>query len=85
MRYVEATFDFTAADVGQLTFAAGDVIQVTSEGSPGEWWAGSLNGVEGYFPSNYCSEPYDEGVFEEASPPAAPPTLRAAHPRCETS
>jgi hypothetical protein len=57
MRYVEATFAFTAADVDQLTFAAGDIIQVASEGSPGEWCrAGSLNGVEGSFPSNYCSE-----------------------------
>ena len=56
--YVEATYDFSSPDTQALTFRAGDIIQVTQRGNPNDWWAGSLNGQLGWFPSNYCSEPY---------------------------
>ena len=60
-RYVEATFDFQG-EGDQLTFSAGEVIEVTQQGAEGEWWEGSCRGVTGWFPSNFCSEPYEEGL-----------------------
>ncbi|KAF4596431.1 hypothetical protein EYR40_007875 [Pleurotus pulmonarius] len=35
-----------------LTFRAGDVIEVTEE-TNADWWKGRINGQEGIFPSNY--------------------------------
>ena len=65
MRLVEATFDFDGSD-GQLSFRAGDVITVTSEGEPGEWWEGALKGETAWFPSSFCSPPYDdEGIGDD--------------------
>ena len=56
--YVQANYDFLNAEPGQLSFRAGDFIQVTQQGPPGEWWGGALNGQVGWFPANYCSEPW---------------------------
>ena len=61
MRLVEATFDFEGTD-GQLSFVAGALITVTTEGEEGEWWEGVLDGVHGWFPSAFCSPPFDEGL-----------------------
>lgn len=49
-----ALYDFTAQAEGDLTFKAGDVIQIVSrtEDQNG-WWSGVLNGVQGVFPGNY--------------------------------
>ena len=56
--YVQATFDFTEPEAEQLCFQAGDVIEVVQQGETAGWWEGSLNGQVGWFPSNFCSEPY---------------------------
>jgi hypothetical protein len=56
--YVEALSDYAAQQEDDLAFRAGDVIQVTQQGEPGGYWAGSLNGQGGWFPSNLCSEPW---------------------------
>jgi len=55
---VQATFDFPDAEAGQLSFVVGDVIQVTMMREADGWWEGSLRGQLGWFPSNFCSEPY---------------------------
>ena len=65
VRCVEATFDFVGTDAGQLSFVAGDIVHITHEGARDEWWEGMLHGEVGWFPSNFCSEPYDEGIEEE--------------------
>jgi len=56
--FVQATNDFTGQQAGDLGFRAGDVIEVTQQGEPGGWWEGTLNDQIGWFPSNFCSEPF---------------------------
>ena len=60
-KYVEAVFEFAGSD-GQLSFQAGELIEVTQEGEPNEWWEGVANGASGWFPSAYCSPPFEEGL-----------------------
>ncbi|ELP83397.1 SH3 domain containing protein, partial [Entamoeba invadens IP1] len=50
---VRCGFDYTAQEQGELTFKEGDIITVMKK--EGDWWMGELNGVQGYFPSNYVS------------------------------
>ena len=66
-RYVEAAFEFAGADEGQLSFAPGDVITITHEGAPDEWWEGELNGATGWFPSNFCGPPYEENTGADSA------------------
>jgi len=52
---VQALFDFTPQEDGELEFKRGDIITVT-EKSDENWWQGTLNGRSGMFPSTYiCS------------------------------
>ena len=52
--YVVALYDYTAQAEGDLTFRAGDRIEIIKKGEDGnEWWVGKLNGEEGQFPANY--------------------------------
>jgi len=58
-QYVQAYYDMQGDPAqGQLSFRAGDTIQVTQAGEPEGWWEGSLNGQVGWFPSTFCSAPY---------------------------
>ncbi|OAA57369.1 bar adaptor protein [Niveomyces insectorum RCEF 264] len=51
---VTALYDYAAAQEGDLSFKAGDVIEVvTRTDNPNEWWVGRLHGREGQFPGNY--------------------------------
>jgi son of sevenless-like protein len=52
--YVRALYDYEADDRTSLSFHEGDVIQVITQLESG-WWDGVINGVRGWFPSNYCS------------------------------
>ncbi|KAG5466783.1 hypothetical protein LSCM1_00960 [Leishmania martiniquensis] len=49
---VQASFDFTGRQPHELSFEAGDIIQVHRRWNDG-WWEGSLRGRRGIFPSNY--------------------------------
>ncbi|KAI1106882.1 ras GEF [Jackrogersella minutella] len=51
--YVRALYDYEADDRTSLSFHDGDVIQVITQLESG-WWDGVINGVRGWFPSNYC-------------------------------
>ena len=51
--YVRALYDYISDDRTSLTFRQGDTIQVITQLSSG-WWDGILDGVRGWFPSNYC-------------------------------
>lgn len=51
--YVRALYDYEADDRTSLSFHEGDVIQVITQLESG-WWDGVINGVRGWFPSNYC-------------------------------
>ncbi|PLW16008.1 hypothetical protein PCANC_16595 [Puccinia coronata f. sp. avenae] len=49
--YVTALYDFVAQADGDLSFSAGDRIQLVKRtDSEQDWWTGKLNGVEGIFP-----------------------------------
>jgi hypothetical protein len=51
--YVRALYDYEAGDRVTLSFHEGDVILVMNQLESG-WWDGVINGVRGWFPSNYC-------------------------------
>lgn len=51
--YVRALYDYEADDRTSLSFHEGDLIQVITQLESG-WWDGVINGVRGWFPSNYC-------------------------------
>lgn len=51
--YVRALYDYDADDRTSLSFHEGDIIQVITQLESG-WWDGVINGVRGWFPSNYC-------------------------------
>lgn len=52
--YVRALYDYDADDHTSLSFRQGDTIQVITQLASG-WWDGIINGVRGWFPSNYCA------------------------------
>lgn len=52
--YVRALYNYDADDRTSLSFRQGDVIQVITQLESG-WWDGVINGVRGWFPSNYCA------------------------------
>ena len=64
-KYAIAEHDCPADGEGELSLKIGDRILITEEGAPGDWWAGELNGVVGYFPIDFCR------VEEEEAAPAA--------------
>lgn len=51
--YVRALYNYDADDRTSLSFRQGDIIQVITQLESG-WWDGVINGVRGWFPSNYC-------------------------------
>jgi amphiphysin len=54
---VVALYDFVAQADGDLSFNAGDRIEIVEKtGSTEDWWTGRLNGVQGVFPGNYVQE-----------------------------
>lgn len=51
VQYVTALYDYTAQAEGDLSFAAGDRIELVKKTeSTEDWWTGRLNGQEGVFP-----------------------------------
>lgn len=54
---VVALYDYTAQAEGDLSFRAGDRIEVVQRTASAEdWWTGKLNGVQGVFPGNYVQD-----------------------------
>jgi amphiphysin len=49
-----ALYDYTAQASGDLSFAAGTVIEIVERTADANgWWTGRANGVQGVFPGNY--------------------------------
>jgi amphiphysin len=49
-----ALYDFEAQAEGDLSFAAGDVIEIIQRTpNVNEWWTGKVHGMTGQFPGNY--------------------------------
>jgi len=54
VQYATALYDYVATAAGDLSFSAGDKIEIVKKSeSTEDWWTGKLNGVEGVFPGNY--------------------------------
>ncbi|WVO16121.1 hypothetical protein L204_103788 [Cryptococcus depauperatus] len=54
VRYATAIFDYQAQAEGDLSFKAGDRIEIVEQTeSADDWWTGKLHGVTGIFPGNY--------------------------------
>lgn len=54
---VTALYDYSAQAEGDLSFRAGDVIEiVTRTQNDNEWWIGKLHGKSGQFPGKYTNE-----------------------------
>ncbi|CDS82184.1 related to RVS167-BAR adaptor protein [Sporisorium scitamineum] len=55
--FVVALYDYTATADGDLTFKAGDRIEVTERtASTDDWWTGVVGRQKGVFPGNYVRE-----------------------------
>ncbi|KAF8571292.1 hypothetical protein P879_02896 [Paragonimus westermani] len=50
--FVRALYDYARIHTDELSFKKGDILAVSRQ-LDGGWWEGSLNGVAGWFPSNY--------------------------------
>ncbi|KAK9239833.1 BAR domain-containing protein [Lipomyces kononenkoae] len=56
VEYCIAQFDYAAQAEGDLSFNAGDRIEIVQRtADPNGWWTGILNGYQGVFPGNYVA------------------------------
>ncbi|KAK9329927.1 BAR domain-containing protein [Lipomyces starkeyi] len=56
IEYCIAQFDYVAQAEGDLSFSAGDRIEIVQRtADPNGWWTGRLNGYQGVFPGNYVA------------------------------
>ncbi|WVQ99579.1 hypothetical protein IAU59_006715 [Kwoniella sp. CBS 9459] len=54
VKYATAIFDFEAQAEGDLSFHAGDRVEIIERSdNADDWWTGRLNGVTGIFPGTY--------------------------------
>ena len=60
-----ATFAYKAEAADELSFAAGDVLQV--EPSADKWWAATLDGASGKVPANYLKLDKGDGAAARGS------------------
>jgi hypothetical protein len=51
-----ALYDYAAENPDDLSFKEGDIINVMDKSDPSGWWQGELNGVSGFFPSNFVED-----------------------------
>ncbi|KDQ54941.1 hypothetical protein JAAARDRAFT_38056 [Jaapia argillacea MUCL 33604] len=57
VQYVVALYDFEAQADGDLSFNAGDRIELVERTTSQEdWWTGKINGRKGVFPGNYVQD-----------------------------
>ncbi|KAJ3744054.1 SH3-domain-containing protein [Lentinula detonsa] len=80
-------YNETGEDPQDLSFRAGDIIEVVQE-TNNDWWTGSYNGREGLFPSTYVEKlppssplsPYNSFPYPPGPPPPGPVVVSASAP-----
>jgi len=50
---VKAIYNYTARNQKELSFSAGEILQVTEKTTDGNWWDGFHEGQRGYIPVTY--------------------------------
>ncbi|KAG9128391.1 hypothetical protein FRC07_014805 [Ceratobasidium sp. 392] len=73
----EAKWDYESGDPADLSFRAGDIIEIVEETSE-DWWVGRINGKQGMFPSNRCTK-IEPGPATSTSPNSAPRRFLSTH------
>ena len=68
-------FDYNAIEDDELSLRKGEIVEVLAQGHEG-WWTGSLNGKEGFFPSNYVK--LEETPISIPKPQHAPVSIPPA-------
>ncbi|KAI9729537.1 MAG: hypothetical protein M1834_006733 [Cirrosporium novae-zelandiae] len=68
---VRALRDYRADDQTKLSFRQGDAIRVLTRCEDG-WWVGEINGLRGFFPSDYCTTTPDITSTVYLLPPPDP-------------
>lgn len=61
--FVRALYAYTSLSLSELSFRAGQVIEIIERSESG-WWDAMINGERGWVPSNYLS-PVREAAEEE--------------------
>jgi len=51
-----ALYDYDAENPDDLSFKEGEMINILDKSDPSGWWQGELNGVTGFFPSNFVED-----------------------------
>jgi hypothetical protein len=52
----KALYDYGGDNEGDLAFKEGDIITILDKSDPSGWYEGELNGIRGFFPSNFVEE-----------------------------
>jgi len=56
-----ALYDYEAQAEGDLSFTAGEVIEIVQRGaSENEWWTGKVAGRQGQFPGEFLPSSYSD-------------------------
>jgi len=54
--YVQALYDYNGEKGRDLNFKAGEKILVLDDSNPSGWWKGEMEGMMGFFPSNFVEK-----------------------------
>jgi hypothetical protein len=63
-----ANYDYAALRSDELTLKEGDIIDNVRDTQTNGWLKGSLNGIEGVFPSNYVDIIEEQTAVESGAP-----------------
>eukprot|EP01156_Anaeramoeba_ignava_P022722 Anaeramoba_ignava/c20978_g1_i3.p2 GENE.c20978_g1_i3~~c20978_g1_i3.p2 ORF type:complete len:137 (-),score=53.83 c20978_g1_i3:94-504(-) len=69
---------FDSQHPNQMSISKGDIIEVIAK-NPNGWWYGSLNGLKGYFPSNY-TKPFEADEIPKEKEQLPNPTINVTKP-----
>lgn len=66
---VKAIYNYTARNEKELTFSAGEILQVTEKSGDGNWWDGFRDSKRGYIPVTYVEIVEVRSTLKSPLPP----------------